>query len=137
MVVVVRGQCRLPACFVAANARYLWSFWIIWICFVTIKCPNDHQFNVLTDNLARWESCGIPSTWHSPTTRQPGGSPRRNRHVRRRALSPGWRVVAPWEVDGMPHPTRLALPQQFSWLAIPETCLPRRGDGLVRSRCVC
>jgi hypothetical protein len=35
--------------------------------FVTIKCPNDHQFNAITDDLARWGLCGVPSTWHRPT----------------------------------------------------------------------
>jgi hypothetical protein len=49
-------------------------------------------------------SCGIPSIWRSPTTRQPGGSPRQNWCVRRLALPPGWRVVALQEVEGMPHP---------------------------------
>src|SRR6185312_15226897 len=47
-----------------------------------------------TDDLARWESCGIPSTWRSPTTRHPGGSPRRNRYLACLALPPGCRVVA-------------------------------------------
>jgi hypothetical protein len=60
--------------------------------------------DVITDDLARWGSCGIPSIWRSPTTRQPGGSPRPNRCVRRQALPPGCRVVALGEVDGMPHP---------------------------------
>jgi len=49
-------------------------------------------------------SCGIPSTWHSPTTRRPGGSPRRVVTLPRAALPPGRRVVALREVDGMPHP---------------------------------
>jgi len=51
--------------------------------------------------------CGIPSIWRSPTTRQPGGSPRRNRRVHHLALPPGWRVVARREIDEMPHFTHL------------------------------
>jgi hypothetical protein len=35
---------------------------VVWVCLVTIKCPNDHQRNVITDDLARWELWGIPST---------------------------------------------------------------------------
>jgi hypothetical protein len=49
---------------------------------------------LLTTDLARWGWWGIPSAWQSPTTRQAGGSPRRNRRVCRPALSPAWRVVA-------------------------------------------
>jgi hypothetical protein len=45
-------------------------------------------------DLARWDSCGIPSAWRSPTTRRPRGSPRRNRCVRHVALPLGCRVVA-------------------------------------------
>jgi hypothetical protein len=60
--------------------------------------------DVIADDFARWGSCGVPSIWRSPTTRQPGGSPRPNRCVRRLALPPGCRVVALGEVDGMPHP---------------------------------
>ncbi|MGH3845502.1 MAG: hypothetical protein ACRDS0_29350, partial [Pseudonocardiaceae bacterium] len=71
--------------------------------------------------------CGVPSIWRSPTTRQPGGSPRRNRRVRHLALLPGWRVVALREVDGMPHPAHLTQPQQFLWLVIPEICPPGEG----------
>jgi hypothetical protein len=46
-----------------------------------------------------------------------------------RALSgsaPRLRVVALGEVDGMPHLAHSALPQQFSRLAILETCLSVR-----------
>jgi hypothetical protein len=77
--------------------------------------------------LARWELCGIPSTWQRPTTRQPGGSPRRNRSVRCLAPPPGWRVVALREVEGMPHLPTSAQSQQRSWLAIPEACPPGEG----------
>jgi hypothetical protein len=80
--------------FRTANACCLWSLWVIWMCFVTIKCPNDHRLTVITYDLGRWWPCGIPSVWRSPTTRQPGGSPRRDRRVGRIALPPGWRVVA-------------------------------------------
>jgi hypothetical protein len=45
----------------------------------------------------------------SPTTRQPGGSPRRNRCVRRPALPPGCRVVALGEVEETPHAAQLGL----------------------------
>jgi hypothetical protein len=44
--------------------------------------------------LVRWGLCGVPSIWCSPTTRHPGGSPRRYRRVRRLALPPECRVVA-------------------------------------------
>jgi hypothetical protein len=71
--------------------------------------------------------CGIPSIWRSPTTWQPGGSPRRNRRVRHLALPPGWRVVALREIDGMPHPAHLTQPQQFLWLVILEICPPGEG----------
>jgi hypothetical protein len=69
--------------------------------------------------------CGIPSIWRSPTTRQPGGSPHRNRCVRGLAPPPGWRVVALQEVEGMPHPAYLTQSQQFWWLVIPEIRLVR------------
>jgi hypothetical protein len=57
-----------------------------------------------TDDLARWEPCGISATWRSPTTRRPGDSPRRDRQRPRMALPPGRRVVALREVGGIPHP---------------------------------
>jgi hypothetical protein len=47
-----------------------------------------------TEDLARWGLWGIPSAWRSPTTRRPGGSPRRDRQWPRVALPPGRRVVA-------------------------------------------
>jgi hypothetical protein len=47
-----------------------------------------------TDDLARWEPWGIPSTWRSPTTWGLGGSPRRDRQWPRVALPPGPHVVA-------------------------------------------
>jgi hypothetical protein len=43
------------------------------------------------------------------------------------ALLPGWRVVAPREIDGMPHPTHLTQPQQLWWPVIPEICPPGEG----------
>jgi hypothetical protein len=106
------------------------------MCFVTEKYPNDHQRNVITDDLARG-SCGVPSTWRRPTTRQLGGSPRRSRRVHCPALPPGWRVVALWEVDGMHTPPTPALPQWFSWLAVPETCPPGEGMVWLGQRCGC
>ena len=99
--------------------------------FVTIKCPNDHQLNEITDDHLRAGSRGASRRqWRSPTTRRPGGSPRRNRRVRRPALPPGWRVVAPWggRGDATPCPPHL-LRHFFWWLAIPETCLPGEGTG--------
>jgi hypothetical protein len=70
----------------------------------------------------------IGASWRSPITRQRGGSPRRNRHVRRLALPPGWRVVALGST-GCHTLLIQPLPRQFSWLAIPETCPP--GEGMV------
>ncbi len=68
--------------------------------------------------------------WHCPTTRQPGGSPRRNRHMRRAALPPGWRVVALEGGRGDAAPRPPDSPRHFFWwLAIPETCPP--GEGTV------
>jgi hypothetical protein len=94
--------------------------------FVTIKCPNDHRLTVIIDDLGRWRSCGIPSVWRSPTARQPGGSPRRDRYVPRVALSPGWRVVAPegGRRDATPFPPR---PAAAVLAAIPEVCPPSEG----------
>jgi hypothetical protein len=54
--------------------------------------------------LARRKPCGIPSAWHSPTTRCPGGSTPLNHRPSMPGLPPGHRVVALGEVDGMPHP---------------------------------
>lgn len=93
VVTVVRGCRRSPAAFGSANARCLRSSSVIYMCFVTIKCPNDQLLTVITDDLYA-AAGGIPSVWRSPTTRQPGGSPRRDQGVRGAALSPGWRVVA-------------------------------------------
>jgi hypothetical protein len=72
-------------------------------------------------------SCGIPSIWRSPTTRQLGGSPRQNWCVGRLALPPGWRVVALQEVEGMPRPDPPDQSQQFLWLVIPEIRPPGEG----------
>jgi hypothetical protein len=80
-------------------------------------------------DLGRWGSCGIPSTWHSPTTRHPGGNLRQNRRVHRLALPPGCRVVALREVDGMPHPAHPPSRSNFE-AGIPEICPPGEGMGL-------
>jgi hypothetical protein len=32
---------------------------VIWLGFVTIKCPNDHQLNATADDLAHRGSCGV------------------------------------------------------------------------------
>jgi hypothetical protein len=52
---------------------------------------------------------GIPSAWHSPTTRCPGGNIPPHRRPNLPCLPPGHRVVALGEVDGMPPspPARL------------------------------
>jgi hypothetical protein len=47
------------------------------------------------------------------------------------ALRPGRRVVALWEVEGMPHRSRTQPPPTVPGSAIPETCLP--GEGIARS----
>jgi hypothetical protein len=47
------------------------SGYVLW----TIKCPDDHRLNVITEDFGRWELWGVPSTWRSPTTRQLGGQP--------------------------------------------------------------
>ena len=60
--VVSCGKHRLPAVFAPANACRLWLYRAIWMHLVTVKCPNDHQLNVITDDLAHWEPCGIPSS---------------------------------------------------------------------------
>lgn len=65
-------------------------------------------------DLARWGLGGIPSIWCSPSTRQPGGGPRRNRHMHRLALLSGWRVVALREIDRMSHPNPLDLGRSSS-----------------------
>ena len=41
-------------------------------------------------------SCGIPSTWRSPTARRPGGSPRRNRRPTLCSSAPGPACGSPW-----------------------------------------
>jgi hypothetical protein len=79
-----------------------------------------------TDDLARWEPWGIPSTWRSPTTWGPGGSPRRDRQRPHVALPPGPHVVALGEVDGIPHPVHTR-PSPRWWPVIPETCPPGEG----------
>jgi hypothetical protein len=45
--------------------------------FSTSDGPTTAQEPILHAGV----SCGIPSIWHSPTTRHPGGNPRRNRRV--------------------------------------------------------
>jgi hypothetical protein len=86
-----------------------------------------------TDDLARWEPCGIPSTWHSPTTRRPGGSPRRNRQRPHVALPPGRRVVA-LEEDATPcphQPSSARTGDRSSW----RSARPARAC-LLGTRCV-
>jgi hypothetical protein len=57
--------------FATVTACCLRSSSVVWMCFVTVKYPPDHQLDMITD-LARWGLCGVPLTWHIPTTRQPG-----------------------------------------------------------------
>jgi hypothetical protein len=87
-------------------------------------------FRCLTtmDDLARWEPCGIPSTWRSPTARRPGGSPRRDRQWPRVALPPGRRVVAlgGGRRDATPCPYPAQSRSRW-WPVILETCLPGEG----------
>jgi hypothetical protein len=80
---------------------------------VTVKCPNDHQLNLITEDLARWEPWGRPPTPCKPPPPPSRGGP-----------SGGWGGA-----HTLPAPT---LPQEFSWLAIPETCPP--GEGTVSPR---
>ena len=90
-----------------------------------------------TDDLARWESCGIPSTWRSPTARHPGGSPRRNRCLARLALPPGCRAVALGEVSGMPHPAHTR-PSPAHAGGRPSRRSARQARAcLLGTRCVC
>jgi hypothetical protein len=64
----------LAALPVACKRSLFGSILAIWMCFVTVKCPNDQRFCVITDDLGRRVSCAILSVWRSPTTRQSGGS---------------------------------------------------------------
>lgn len=50
---------------------------------------HSHSARQSQPDLARWDSCGIPSTWRSRTTRRPGGSPRRNRQPASCSSAPG------------------------------------------------
>jgi hypothetical protein len=77
--------------------------------------------------LARWESCGIPSSWHRPTTRLPGGSIPAHRRSRLPGLPPGSRVVALGEVGEMPHPAHTTEPGSALVSAIPEARPPGEG----------
>ena len=86
-----------------------------------------------TSDLARWESCGIPSTWRSPTARQPEGSISPYRRQACQALPSGCRVVALWEVDGMPHPAHPSLTACRCARTIPETCRPARAGTSVKA----
>ncbi len=87
---------------------------------LTIKTRRGHHPEPLDRDIG--------ASWRSPTTRRPGGSPRRDRCVRRVALPPGCRVVALRGAGGMPPPpAHLAQPPQFWWLAISEVCPPGEG----------
>jgi hypothetical protein len=77
------------------------------------RCP------VTTDDLECWGSCGIPSAWHRPPTRLPGGSIPAHRRPSFPGLPPGSRGVALGEVGGMPH---LATPPKRAW----RLCRPSR-----------
>jgi hypothetical protein len=82
-------------------------------------------------DLARWEPCGIPSSWRSPTTRLPRGQhplPTAGRPCQ--ACPRGSRVVALGEVDGMTHPSHPTEPGVALVAAIPEICPP--GEGAFR-----
>jgi hypothetical protein len=75
-----------------------------------------------TDDRQRWEPCGIPSSWHRPTMRLPGGSIPAHRRTSLPSLPPGSCVVALGQVDGMPHP---AHPPNRAW----RLCRPSRRSG--------
>jgi hypothetical protein len=81
------------------------------------------------DDLARWELCGVPSTWHRPTTRRPGGTIPAYRRSCLPGVPPVRRVVALGEVGGMPHPVTLTAPGLALVSAIPEICPP--GEGML------
>ena len=104
---------------------------------VSASLPYASCYLMTTDDLARWELCGIPSAWRSPTARCSGGSPRRDRRRSHVALPPGRRVVALREVERMSHPAHPAQPQQRSWSAIPEACPPGEGMVWLDPGCVC
>ena len=84
--------------------------------------------------LARWGSCGFPSTWCNPTARRLGGGPRLPRRPRDQAPPSGRRVVAPWEVDGKPHPCPPHSYTHTSLSGFPETCPPGEGSSCSISR---
>lgn len=100
------------------------------MCFVTVKCPNNHLLNLITDDLAR---CGL--VWHPVGLAQPDHAvPRGNISPSRRpslpGLTAGRHVVAPWDVDGFHTLPTQAQPQQDSWPSvIPEACPP--GEAVV------
>ena len=71
----------------------------------------------------------IPSTWRSPTARQPESSISPSRRQACQALPSGCGVVALWEVDGMPHPAHpTAHRQPIALGIIPETCRSARAE---------
>jgi hypothetical protein len=70
-----------------------------------------------------WHPVALAQPDHTPARGQPSTQPTRAPP----SSAPG--LVALEEVDGMPHPAHPALPQQFSGLAIPESCPP--GEGMV------
>ena len=89
-----------------------------------------------TDDLARWEPWGIPSTWRSPTTWGSGGSPRRDRQRPHVALPPGPHVVALGEVGGMPHPVHTGPAPPALVAGHPGGLPARRGHVLFGPYCV-
>lgn len=81
-----------------------------------------------TDDLARWEPCGIPSAWRSPTARRPGGSPRRDRRQSSGSSVPGSSCGSPGGRSAGCHTlSTLPQPRPHWWLAILEVCPPGEG----------
>jgi len=91
----------------------------------------------VTTDLARWEPCGIPSAWWSPTARCSGGSPRRDRRGPPVALPPERRVVALGRSTGCPHPAQLCPSLTRGGGGHPGGLPARRGHVVVGRRGVC
>ena len=106
-------------------------------CLVSSACPrvrpdseSDRRGRGDTGtDLAHWEPWSIPSTWHRPTTRRPGGTIPAYRRSCLPGVPPVRRVVALGEVGGMPHPVTLTAPGLALVSAIPEICPP--GEGML------
>jgi hypothetical protein len=74
----------------------IFGYSVIWM-FVTIKYLNDHRLILIMNAGTGWHPDGLTEPDHAAAW----GSPRRNRCVRRAALSSGCRVLAEGD-EGMP-----------------------------------